>query len=66
MNQVYITYENSEICVKLFKVTNPFLKEVWRPTAALKYNNVCMNGRGDKNKRNFYYYAIATAFLWGL
>ena len=49
-----------------FRVTDPLCKKMCQPTACLKYNSFHMeNGFGDTNKRYFYYYAIATAFLKG-
>lgn len=50
-------------CFKI-KVTDPLCKKV--ASRGLKYNGFRMvNGRGDKSKRYFYYYATATAFLKG-
>lgn len=50
-------------CFKI-KVTDPLCEKV--ANLGLKYNSFCtVNGRGDKSKRYFYYYAIATAFLKG-
>lgn len=63
---MYLINEISETCVKLLKikVTDPLCTKV----ANLGLKNTSFrtaNRRGDRSKRYFYYYAIATAFLKG-